>query len=223
VKKFEDAGIFTGNNRAAHLLLCAELDGLICSGANRGRWPTYALLSERVPLKSTCSRDEALTRLALRYFTSHGPATLQDFTWWSGLPAGDARKALNMVKPSLQAVAVESETYWMPDSLNTSQTHQASAFLLPAYDEFIISYKDRRAALPEGDQAKAVSSNGIFRPVIFADGQAIGIWKKVNKSGKINVELEYFKKPQKAMRGKVDEAVDAYRKFLSSKGSFNNP
>jgi hypothetical protein len=222
VKKFEDAGIVLGNNRAAHLLLCAELDGFICSGATRGRLPTYALLSERVPLKSACSRDEALARLALRYFTSHGPATLQDFTWWSGLPAGDAREALNMVKPSFSEETLDSETYWMPDSLDTSLAHHASAFLLPAFDEFLISYKDRRASLPEGNQAKAVSSNGIFRPVIVADGQVVGIWKKINRSGKITVALEYFKKPPKTFAEKIDAAVHAYQKFLGSNGSFHN-
>jgi hypothetical protein len=36
------------------------------------------------------AREEALAELSERYFTSHGPASLQDFTWWSGLTVADA-------------------------------------------------------------------------------------------------------------------------------------
>ena len=78
----------------AHLVAHAELDGVVCSGALQGKQHTYALLEERVPPAPVLERDEAVAELVGRYFASHGPATLNDFAWWSGLTVGDARRGL---------------------------------------------------------------------------------------------------------------------------------
>jgi hypothetical protein len=71
----------TNENRLSHLLMHAELDGVICNGAIKGNKQTYALLAERIPTKKLLSREESLAELAKRYFTSHAPATLRDFIW----------------------------------------------------------------------------------------------------------------------------------------------
>jgi hypothetical protein len=213
VKMFDQYGIATGNNRASHLLLCAELDGIICSGATKDRKPTYALLEERVAKAKSIMRTEALEMLARRYFSSHGPATLQDFVWWSGLPVADARNALEMVRPEFAAGMIEKETYWMPHSRNGSNHNDTSVLLLPAYDEFIISYRDRSAVLSMQYNNRAVSSNGIFRPVILADGQAIGIWSRTSKNNKVQVETQFFKKPDRSTRTLVDSAVQSFSYF----------
>ena len=89
---FNTHKIMTNENRASHLLLRAELDGIICSGVVKGEKQTYALLDERVPRGRQLSREEGLCRLAKLYFASHGPATIQDFSWWSGLSAGEESK-----------------------------------------------------------------------------------------------------------------------------------
>src|SRR5713226_2242979 len=89
------AGIAADNLlRSTYIIMRAELDGIVCSGARRGKQFTYALLDERVPQTRNLDRDEALAEFARRYFTSHGPATLQDFVWWSGLAAADAKAGL---------------------------------------------------------------------------------------------------------------------------------
>ena len=85
----ENAGIKARNQRSYHLMFCAELDGIVCSGEIRNKEQTYALLRERVPEIKKIDRDEALARLARKYFTSHCPASAQDFAWWSGLSLGD--------------------------------------------------------------------------------------------------------------------------------------
>ena len=90
VSVLKNGGIDTGANRPSHIFIHAELEGVICSGATRGGKITYALLERRVPKPTPISEEEALGRLAQRYFTSHAPATLQDFSWWSGLTAGRA-------------------------------------------------------------------------------------------------------------------------------------
>src|SRR5438270_2674002 len=91
------AGIVTeGEQRVTYIVMRAELDGLICSGARRGKQFTYALLAERAPHPRMLARDEALAELTMRYFMSHGPAAIRDFVWWSGLTAADAKAGLAM-------------------------------------------------------------------------------------------------------------------------------
>ena len=76
----ERSGIDVSGQRLAYLVMFAELDALICSGAMRGKQHTYALLDERAPDATELGMDEALAELTRRYFTSRGPATVKDLS-----------------------------------------------------------------------------------------------------------------------------------------------
>lgn len=188
------AGIRTNENRSSHIMLNAELDGLVCSGACKNKKHTYALLKERVQKVNNLSKEEALAKLASRYFASHGPATFHDFSWWSGLSAADARQAFETVKPSLVLETIGTQAFWIPDSFNVPNNgSKSSVYLLPAYDEYIISYTDRRAALSPENQKKTISMNGFFKPVIVVNGQITGLWKRTIKKDKVIIEPAFFK------------------------------
>ncbi len=181
-------------NRSSHFMLMAELEGIVCSGAAKGNKQTYALFDERVSKSKTIKREDALAKLAGRYFTSHGPATLQDFVWWSGLPVADARNAIEMVKSKFVSEMIDDKEYWFSDSIKIPKKVKESVYLLPAYDEFTISYTDRSAVLSPKLIDKAISNNGIFRPIIVVSGQVVGIWKPVKTKDEISIETEFFKK-----------------------------
>jgi hypothetical protein len=217
VAELEKAGLINDTSRAYHLLLLAELDGIICSGAIIDRKQTYALLEKRIPRLKPLSREEALARLAKLYFSSRGPASVEDFVWWSRLSVGDARRALAMVKSDLTSETVYSQAYWFSNDISFPDTSKEEVSLLPAFDEFIISYKDRTASLPLANFHRAVSSNGIFRPVIVVDGQVIGIWKRTLKKNKVIVETEFFQQPGKTTVSLVEQAAETYGCFLEKK------
>ncbi|MGE5848091.1 MAG: winged helix DNA-binding domain-containing protein, partial [Ignavibacteria bacterium] len=158
--------IRTENQRGVHLLLDAELSCLICSGEVKNNERTYALFGERVTKTDSFTREEALAKLAEKYFSSHGPATLLDFVWWSGLPVSDARKSIEMIKHGFDSEKMGSQIYWFQNSAALQVKSKDPCYLLPAYDEYLISYKDRSSALEFQDHKKTVSSNGIFRPSI---------------------------------------------------------
>lgn len=179
--------------RAAHVLLTAELDKLICNGPLRQKKNTYALFTKTTGQSRTLSRDEALATLCRRYFESHGPATVQDFTWWSGLPAKDARTALEMNRAHLISEKMGTATYWFAAGIAGARARD-SVHLLPAFDEFIISYKDRTPSLAAAHHVTAIASNGIFRPVIVYNGQVIGLWKKTHARNRPAIETEFFPK-----------------------------
>ena len=206
--------IATDNNRSSHLLLRAELEGIICSGAARGKNRTYALLENVVPKIKTLSKDEALAKLAKKYFSSHCPATLQDFIWWSGLSVANAKHAFEIIKPAFISETIGSQIYWLSNSFSIPAAANKSCYLLPAYDEFMISYKDRSAALNFEDQKKSISGNGIFKPVIVINGQITGLWKRTIKNEKVIVETEFFRPHNKTELNLIKKASIPFGHFL---------
>lgn len=211
--------IATNKNRASHLLVRAELDGLICSGTIQNGKQTYALLEERVPNSAALRKDEALVKLADRYFASHGPATLQDFTWWSGLSMSDARQAFEMVKAGFISETIDSQIYLFSNDVEFAKEDKKIAHLLPSYDEFLISYKDRSAALSAENFIKTVSNNGIFHPIIVVNGQVIGTWKRTVTKDHVIVETNFFSKPDPIIMRSVEEACIKYGLYLEKKNS----
>ena len=211
------AGIPTDIHRASHFILRAEIDGIICSGPLKGKKQTYSLLSKRVPKKITLTIEEALAKLARRYFSSHGPATVADFIWWSGLPASSARNAIDSIKADLNSFKIASDTYWLSESSSKGQKPKDSVYLLPAFDEFLISYKNRSASITLDNHKKAISSNGIFRPVVLVNGQISGLWKKNIKKDSIVIETEYFRPHNKAEEQLITEAAILLESYSGKK------
>ena len=192
VTELNKAKIATNDNRSSHILFHAELEGIICSGSMKGKQTTYALLKERIPKPKPLKKEEALFKLAKKYFESHCPATLQDFIWWSGLSVTDAKLGLALIKDDFISEEINGQEYWFPQSFSTPKKFKPSVFLLPAFDEFLISYKDRSAAIILDHQKKAFSNNGIFWPVIVVNGHAVGVWKREIKKDKLLIGANFF-------------------------------
>jgi len=192
--RIEKARIRTEEYRSGHLMLEAELDGIVCSGSINGLKQTYALLEERIPKPKAITLEEALAKLAQKYFESRYPATLQDFIWWSGLSAANAKLGLEMIKSKFISETIGSQTFWMPFSFEKPNSRNESAHLLPAYDEFTISYKDRSASLSLKDQKRLNTFNGIFKPIIVINGNVAGMWKRTIKNDKVIIETKFFNK-----------------------------
>ena len=179
------------DQRAAHILMWAELEKIICSGALRGKKNTYAHFDTRVKPQKATGRDEGLQKLARRYFASHGPATLSDFINWSGLPALDARKSLALAEKHILSERIGSTVYWFTERVE-QRSIKDSVFLLPAFDEFIIGYKDRSACLSSLHKPSAISVNGILWPLIVFNGQVVGLWKKTLVKKQVRLQHEFF-------------------------------
>ena len=186
----ELAGINTSEGRSSLILIHAELNGVLCSGKQNGKNNTYALLEERVTPAPSYTREESLGLLARRYFRSHGPATLHDFGWWSGLKISDAKAGLESVKEEFLSETIENQTYWFLPDIQTAL--QPSTFLLPAFDEFMVSYKNRAASLDSSNVSAAITANGIFKPIIVVDGQVKGLWSRTLQKEKVSIKTHFF-------------------------------
>lgn len=177
-----------GVQRLAHLTMHAELEGVICSGALRGRQFTYALLDERAPGTRRWPRDQALAELTRRYFTSHGPAQVQDFAWWSGLTTRDARTGLEMIQRDLASEVIDGRTYWWSSRTPAATSPARAAYLLPPYDEYLIAYRDRGAAFPGGG-GRSNPSRDPFGGSVVIDGQVAGRWKRIVQRDTVTIAV----------------------------------
>lgn len=195
--------------RFAHILLRAELDALVCSGPRVGKQFTYALFEKRVRATRTLSRDEALAELTRRYFTSHGPATIQDFVWWSGLTAADATHGVALNDGHIKEAVIDEKVYWGAGSGTGSAKH--SAHLLPAFDEYFVAYKDRQT----GFEGKPLITNwDLLGPTVIVDGRAAGTWKSTNNSKSLTIALKPARALKKPEKLDITRAAERYAAFL---------
>jgi hypothetical protein len=209
------AGIATdGELRMGYIMMRAELDGIVCSGARRGKQFTYALLEERAPRFKTIERDEALTELARRYFLSRGPATVQDFAKWSGLTITDARTGLEGVKALLQHEVVDGRSYWFSVSTPSSREPSPSAYLLPIYDEYVSGYRDRSALGDARHAAKLIALGNALTSIIVVDSQIVGSWKRTQRRGTVVIETNAFSRLTAAENRAVAAAAKHLGAFL---------
>jgi hypothetical protein len=215
-KVLQQAGIATHDLRSTLLIMHAELDGLLCSGARRGRQFTYALLEERVPPARSLERNEALAELALRYFSSHGPASVADFTWWSGLTTADALAGLESLKSRLQQADLGGRTcYWSAAPGTPAEPADSPAFLLPNYDEYTVAYADR-SAISVGIDLKAIDgrTEGLLTNTIVLDGQVAGTWRRTITKKAVEIELRPYGPLSETGMQAIHRAARRYAAFL---------
>jgi hypothetical protein len=205
----------TSPQRLACIVMRAELDGLICSGARRGNQFTYALLEELVPGPSTIERDEALHELAKRYFSTRGPATIDDFAWWSGLTKADARRAAQSTDRELERQVIDDKPHWFPTPARTARRKTPLAHLLPNYDEYFIGFKDR-SAFSERLRAAGIEArtNALSGHILAINGQIVGGWGRTFRGNKAIIRLKLLQKLTAEEKGAVGTAAKRFTDFL---------
>lgn len=216
IARLKLAGVASDNLlRFGYIIMRAELDGIICNAARRGKQFTYALLEERAPHARTLDRDEALAEFARRYFRSHGPATLQDFVWWSGLTTAEARDGLEMVKSQFLQEHIGGNTYWCsPSSPHRDALSQTYAYLLPSYDEYTVGYADRSAVFDESHTPRLDPRSKLLASAMILNGQVVGNWARTLRKDCVIVNMNHFLPLNEAEVSAFVSAANRYGAFL---------
>lgn len=197
------------------LLLQAELDLVVCSGALRGRDQTFALVDDLVPPAPPISEDEALMELTRRYFSSHGPATSRDFIWWSSLTAAQARQGLELLKDQgLRRLEAGGRTHWMGEAPARRATGGTPVHLLQAFDEYIIGYTESRQVLAVAGKLNAPRGAPAHSNVVTRDGQVIGFWRTVPGLQEALVDVHLSRPLDPATRSALEVELERYGRFL---------
>ena len=203
--RLERAGLPAAGVPLAFVIMYAELERIICSGPRRGKQFTYMLLARRAPRGRRYARDEALGELTRRYFRSHGPATVRDFVWWSGLTVADAKRGLAIVRARREAIG--GLMYWTVGGRRPIAGARDVVHLLPVYDEYLVAYRDLEA-VPRG---KAFW--GVLPQAVVCGGQVIGTWKATGRSTTPKVAVTLGRGLTRAERRQLDQAIERYTQF----------
>lgn len=212
---FETSGILAQGQRLAYIMMSAELDGLVCSGPRKGKQFTYAILDERAPMVKILTREEALAELTKRYFTTRGPATLHDFTWWSGLTMADAKSGMEMVRSEFRSEEIDGQILWFSEVNLPTPDKYPTAYLLPNYDEYFIGFKDR-SAIGKIAEKEGIKKNdpAFLAHVIILDGQVVGGWRRTLKRDAVTVEASLITHLTGNEEKAVTKAAEQFGGFL---------
>jgi hypothetical protein len=206
-------GVEASGNRLAYVVMRAELDGLIANGVMRGKQHTYALISERAPDALTLEPDEALAELTRRYFTSHGPATVKDFSWWSSLTATQIKRGLQLCGSALASEKVDGLTFWFAPSPPPQRDRSSAVHVLQGYDEYFVAYTEsRRMANLARHPVGVPNENALVHPIVL-DSQFVGFWRRVVNRGGIIAEVAPATGLTSTRRRAIEAAFARYAEF----------
>jgi hypothetical protein len=211
------AGIPCEEQRLAYLVMDAELHAIVCSGPMRGKHFTYALVEERVPPAPMLDHDAACAALVRRFFTSHGPATLRDLRWWSGLTVRDIKAGIALAGDALVAETIQGLTYYSASAEPPApRAGPARAWLLPNYDEYLVAFQDRGLSVGPADAGRTrwPPIEPQFEHVFVVDGLIAGTWKRAFHRDAVEVRLLPYRPLTEAERRLLRRAANRLSAFV---------
>jgi hypothetical protein len=209
------AGIQAEGPRLYHILWRLSVEQLLCFGVPQGKQQTFTLLHEWIPRRASVDPEAAVIELAVRYFTSHGPASQQDLMRWAGLTAQEAKLGIAGAGARIARVPVDDVDYWMAADAEEPTAAVSGTFMLPGFDEYILGYKDRSSVLDPRHASKIVpGNNGMFRPTIVHNGRVIGTWSAVATKRSVRVTADGFEPLTKAQARAFEQVAQRYAAFL---------
>jgi hypothetical protein len=220
---WEAGGVSTRGQRGYHLLFALAVRGILCQGGvvPRASGPTreqFWVLTEEWAPEQVIPADP-LAEYFARYMTSHGPAGVRDFAWWSGLPLGISREAAERASDRLTIVADQPEPQYMPAGPAPRRTAAAPEVVaLPPFEEYYLSYVDRSVpCAPEFLTAIGPAMNGIVRPILVARGEIVGVWThSVAVARHADDPIPQLFTRDAATDAEIDAALARYRAFITA-------
>ena len=210
----EKSGFDVEGNRVSFIMMNAELCGLVCSGPRRGKQHTYGLLEERAPNAPTLSQEQALAELTVRFFISHGPATLKDYGWWSSLKVTDMKRGLEMAGSQLTLEEMDGVSYWFSGSPSATKVASPSVALLQAFDEYVVAYKDSRHVIDAAGTARAHDEGFPFTGGVVLDSQVVGTWRSTTTKNEALIRFALYAHPNGEQTRALHAAASDYAHFL---------
>jgi hypothetical protein len=221
---FDAAGQPTQGQRGIHILGTLCRHAWLVLGPLAGNQQLFAAFDDWIPVSRSLQRQEGIAEFALRYFHSHGPATIRDFAWWTQIPLTDVRAAFEDVKEQLVELEFEGTSYWLsPETAALPDggiSGQRSVLLLPGFDEFVLGYQDRSLVLAAEHTNKIVpGGNGVFKKTVVAGGEVIGTWAREGTRAGAGVVPELFNETDSlgpTAQAAFNRAAQRYLAFLEA-------
>jgi hypothetical protein len=212
----DDAGIDRSGQRMPYILAHCELEAVICSGGRSGKQHTYALVDERVPKGHRFDRDDALVELVRRYLMSHGPATVKDMSWWSGLTMADLRKGLELLGEEVGSETAEGMVLWSIASDDGPLPSARGGHLLQTYDELVVGYTESRfLGDPVAEKARAAWGDRTFPSgVLLLNGRIGGHWRRTIERTQVAIDVHLYQEPKRGDTKALEAAAAGLGRFV---------
>ncbi|MEO5818498.1 MAG: winged helix DNA-binding domain-containing protein [Gemmatimonadaceae bacterium] len=211
----EAGKVSTVGQRGIHILQRLCMERMLCHGPHSEKQPTFVLFDGWIPTSRQLDREDALRTIAERFFVGHGPATIRDFVWWTGLTVADAKRGLHLAQSSLERIVVDDVELWMSSSLSLPGDDESRAHLLPGFDEYMLGYNNRSAALPTRLASRiAPGANGMFLSTLVLDGQVVGTWRRTARAKSVEIEAVPFARLRAADKRAFAGPLARYAGFL---------
>lgn len=212
-----DRGVALTGQQLMLLLAHLELHLLVCSGAPRDGEHTYALFAQRVRRPRRLERDEALAELAVRYLTSHGPATERDLAYWATLTLGDVRRGIAAAGEGLASFEHDGRTFLhaadADAAVAASDAHEGStAHLLQVLDEMYRGYQDSRWLLDADGVVPRERETAIGMALV--DAQLVAAMRRTLTAKAATFELRPHRALGEPELDAIHDAAARYAAFL---------
>jgi hypothetical protein len=211
----EQNGVSTEGQRTAFILQRASLDGLIHQSVSIKNTPVYHSMEDLH--EKELNMEDSLKEISKRYFYSHGPATLKDFVWWSGLTVKDAKSGLQSIKHLLKPENIHGKEYWSKPTKLSMEHRSPVINLLPIFDDLLLGYQDRGASIDIMTRKLLRNKYGMFSPTIIVDGVVTGTWKRFIKGDNVIFRPKLFRKLDEQESDALNLEIIRYSEFLDKK------
>jgi hypothetical protein len=217
MKLLAASGIAPDGQRGYHIIFYLTQLALICWGPPRGTQQALVLVDEWIAATPALKREAALRDFALRYFVSHGPATERDFAWWTKLTLADVRAAVAGLGSALTTLTCDGVDYLIASSALESATSSvigSAVYALPGFDEYLLGYQNRSLTLEDEHLQRIVpGNNGMFLPMIVAQGRVVGSWRRTPRSQTAQIEADHFADATPAQLARFGRGASRYSRF----------
>lgn len=211
---WEAAGLAPAGGRGYHMLFTLIAATRLVYGPWNGADQDVALVRQWLPGAAGLAerfdgdRTAAVAEWLLRYLTSHGPATVRDFAWWTKLTLGEIRRALPLIVDRLETDGAAEPSYWRPglhDEVRAVGRTAAQPLLLPGFDEYVLGYADRLFAMADDHHRRLVpGNNGVFKRSVVIGGRVVGTWTRAGRPGRRTLEIDGFVPISEAARSRLE-------------------
>jgi uncharacterized protein YcaQ len=201
----------------------AIAEGLVCCGPERGVEVTLVRTDQWLPRQKRIEEQEAKRILLRRYLSAYGPATVRDFSHWTGMSMKESREAWDSMQDELVEVTVEDHRTWLLrhdlEDFASSNLDGSVLRLLPHFDCYLLAHSEKEHLVGAGNYKRVYRSQGWISPVILLDGRVVGTWSYKRRGQRLTTQIELFEKIPKLLQGRIKEETDSLERFMQSKSA----
>ena len=198
----------------------AIVEGLVCYGPPQGNEVTFVRTDLWLPSHKKISVAAAQRLLFRQYLSAYGPASVQDFSRWSGIPMPQVKFIREQLSDELVEFGAAKQLLLKEDyrELKSMSPVSKTACLLPGFDSYVLGHALKDHLIEPKYYKQVYRNQGWISPVILVDGRITGVWSHRVSRGKLVVELKPFAKLSRDACDRIEEQKESLARFLGCSG-----